>query len=556
MCEAPFRACRDGHCIHERFFCDGVNDCEDEFDEFNCGNKSTLAKCGVDKFQCPSDPKLCLDESKICDKTSDCPRGEDERNCTRCQSYEFTCSNGHCIDGNLKCDGKSDCNDHSDEEDCNYSTAAQTTCTASNYKCSNGKCIDYSKLCNGFKDCDDDEGGQCLEKCNKSKCDQNCQESPKGFICWCNTGYQFKSGSDHVCVDIDECELTTTNPCSQKCTNTPGSYKCSCYDGFELSGDRHDCKALGDPFKIIYALHNQIRSKDAKNQDLLYESELVIADMAVDVRKNILMFSVYGENGLYVLNMQNKSIDFIDVFPSSITLTYDWIAENVYISERSAFGKLEIFACSMKTKKCVMINRFKLSRSHIISMDIDPTRGYLFFVRKTTQFTTKTKTEIVKMRLDGTDEKTILEDPNLNIIRALSIDIEAKTIYFTEQNSQSLKKINYEGKEMATFVDQSQKLMVPSALSNFENHAYVLDEAHGKISTWKLYQNNTMMGDFNVASTKKFLISHISKQINGTNKCLNNRCPEICINADSDKKCMCSDSVGSPYICAELKVSS
>lgn len=555
MCEPPFKPCRDGHCIHERFFCDGVNDCADNFDEINCPENSTaLVECGKNMFQCPSKPELCLESYKKCDKNSDCPKGEDERDCPRCLPYEFTCSNGICINGHLKCDGKPDCKDYSDEADCDDSKPPEATCTASMYKCSNGKCLDYGKVCDGIPDCDDDEGGQCSEACVGNRCSQKCLKTPKGALCVCQRGFELKSGSDSQCIDIDECDTLTSSPCSQVCVNTEGSYKCSCYDGFVPAGNGFECRATGDSFKLIYALGSEIRQIYQERKDFLFQAESPISSMVVDVRKNILIYSLIGDSNLYVMNLKDKTSSSVDNFPMAILLAYDWLTENIYMTTRNSFNIMEINACSMVTKKCVKIHSLPRSRYHITSMDIDPINKYLFIVRRYTPTQTRSTAEIISMRLDGSDEQTIFKDAYLSDVRALSVDVQSRTIYFTEQKTQSLMRIDYKGDNKATYVHQSARLLQPLALETYENHAFVLDTAHGKISICKLYQDNECFFEIPVQSAKRFVVAQISKQADGTNSCAGNKCSEICINADRDKKCLCNGLKGEAVSCLELKV--
>ena len=60
--------------------------------------------------------------SKFCDGHDDCGNNYDEENCT-CPSYHFKCEiTGHCIPNGWKCDGDKDCQYGSDEVGCSKST--------------------------------------------------------------------------------------------------------------------------------------------------------------------------------------------------------------------------------------------------------------------------------------------------------------------------------------------------------------------------------------------------------------------------------------------------
>ena len=41
--------------------------------------------------------------------------------------------------------------------------------------------------------------------------------------------------------DVDECTAGTDN-CQQQCTNTPGGYNCGCNTGYELLANGYQCR--------------------------------------------------------------------------------------------------------------------------------------------------------------------------------------------------------------------------------------------------------------------------------------------------------------------------
>ena len=55
--------------------------------------------------------------------------------------------------------------------------------------------------------------------------------------------------------DVDECTAGTHN-CEQLCTNTPGGYNCSCNTGYELSANGYQCQGICYHAQCTYLLIN------------------------------------------------------------------------------------------------------------------------------------------------------------------------------------------------------------------------------------------------------------------------------------------------------------
>ena len=76
-CNAGQRSCKDGSCILDLNWCDGVSDCQDNTDEISC---TQTQECAI--FMYSGCSHKCLHWTLVCDLKCDCmPDCEDEREC-------------------------------------------------------------------------------------------------------------------------------------------------------------------------------------------------------------------------------------------------------------------------------------------------------------------------------------------------------------------------------------------------------------------------------------------------------------------------------------------
>lgn len=539
------RSCQNGWCINQKLFCDGHDDCEGGFDEIGCpalGERVANITCDLDELQCSSDPSLCINADAICNGSPDCPKGEDEKNCATCPSHMYECANDRCIIARWVCDQVDDCGDGSDELNCNKPANKITpTCDAKEFKCVDGTCLNYEKVCDGKKDCSsgEDEGGMCSVACKPNPCKQKCTETPKGASCSCDPGYELISAGDTNCVDINECQ--TTNPCSQECINTDGSFRCSCYDNFILSSDKTTCKAIGPPKTLLYAFYDQIRNftEISKSVDIVFDAEgYQIADFDMDIKRQKLILMVGGDNELIELDMLTGKWISYDGVPTANRITHDWVSGNTYLVHYPDDMRAEIHVCNIETKGCALIRKLNY-HEQIPAIQVDPVNKLVFFVQLTNSVFVHPTSNVIKMKLDGSDSKIVLNDTH---ITSLSLDFNQQKLYLTEMDSQSLQVVNYDGENRKFIAKQTRMLKRPIAISLFENHAFILNQASSQMTKCKLYEDmNCRQVDIMATNARRILISQQSKQVVQTNNCLNHPCDVICIPMDLGIKCACNN---------------
>ncbi|XP_043277982.1 vitellogenin receptor-like isoform X2 [Venturia canescens] len=215
-CGAGEFMCRNGQCIGSTNRCNSIPDCHDRSDEVNCDEED----CKEDEFQCLDG--RCIKKFYVCDGHNDCNDFSDETECRRhvCEAESFRCTSGACIPKSWECDGENDCQDGSDEAGANCHAAK---CPGDMFRCENKRCLDLTLVCNSLDDCGDNSdevrcskemagvGGQCTE--NEYKCRGTEECIPTKLRC---DGKQDcpKNDDEHRCAQCEPNEFACDN---EKC---------------------------------------------------------------------------------------------------------------------------------------------------------------------------------------------------------------------------------------------------------------------------------------------------------------------------------------------------
>ena len=545
-CPENFFDCGNERCIAHFWRCDGENDCGNWADEHFCKNDMS-ADIPKIKKSCPHNHKHCNDtkvtcipNTWFCDGMNDCENGFDEHNCTKemVQCKGFLCHNFECIPKKWKCNGIPDCNDASDEMDCRQPKAKQI-CDKEHgfYQCLTGECISHMKVCDNQTDCPqgDDEGTGCRPKgCQNKKCSQLCFIGPHGPQCYCLEGYHL--GSDNTtCIDINECDNNrNTGVCSHFCINQDGGYKCACREDYQLI-DNRTCIVKDNEPLLLFSNSEGIRGIYLRSKKFfpVYHSlgQTVGLDFLNSEERVFWINSDQDNSSIYSVRFNQE--DFKPIVTNGLKapedIAIDWIGRNIYVTDPVLNA---IVVCRIDVFICVS-HLFRLL-DQPRALVVDPSKGLIYWTEW------GNSSGIYKAGMDGSRKEHIVKNfiwPN-----GLALDSLANRLYWTEAKMGKIEFLDLTTNERRTVI--SDNTLHPFALAVFEEwiywsdwFTYSLERSH-KLSR----HNQTIIVREINEEIKGVHVIHPLRQKCSYNPCWLNSCSHMCVLApERSHVCVCPE---------------
>ncbi|XP_068175516.1 low-density lipoprotein receptor-like isoform X2 [Antennarius striatus] len=467
----------------------------------------------------------CIPTLKVCDGRTDCKDRSDELHCGHpCKKKEFVCHSRECIPPHLLCDGVNDCGDRSDEASCQNCTALSglprphpqnsPACVSSEFQCRDGQCIHQSWKCDNTPDCSD---GSDEENCDQDECKVDnggcshvCKDQPMGFYCLCPDN--MKLVADSQCEDIDTC--LESDICDQLCVHVNGTLTCDCLEDYRMNPTTRECRAKGGEAQLVFASSKGMRWINITGTDYREPARHLAGrgPVAALASNRTLYWARPGWASISRVAMDEnlqKSVLALKVQGSVSGLALDWIHHLLYWTSVET-GSVHVGLLDGSAQRQLITGLDKPS-----AVAVDPLQGLLFWAQS------GSSAQIERARLDGRDRMSLVTYSIRQPV-ALSLDIPRQLLYWIDQGTKSISRINFEGRQRKTVVESNGYLDRPFGLAVFEGFMYWNEEVtHTVCRANKHDGKNLQILSSNAASPGGVVIIHPALQPNGPSICGN-----------------------------------
>ncbi|GLH07804.1 Vitellogenin receptor, partial [Gryllus bimaculatus] len=212
-------------------------------------------------------------------------------------------------------------------------------------------------------------------------------------------------------------------------------------------------------------------------------------------------------------------------------LAVDWVAGNIYWTDPK-YNVIEMARLNGSSRYVVVAGDMDRPAAIVL----DPVVGLLFWSDVGKQ------PRLERAYLDGSN-RTVLVNDTLIHINDIALDYKAKKLYWCESSSNTIERINYDGTERETVLEQSTEN--PYAISVHDDKIFWIDLTFERGSIKMAPTSNA--SDYSVLarglgeSLKDIQVFSRTRQL-GTNPCVENNggCTELCLFNGFEPVCACA----------------
>ncbi|XP_076061029.1 low-density lipoprotein receptor-related protein megalin isoform X2 [Oratosquilla oratoria] len=366
-----------------------------------------------------------------------------------------------------------------------------------------------------------------------------------------------------------------SNPCEHMCLlKHPTGYTCKCRAGFKFTSDGK-CQQDDKPYLILMKgsqiIDLPLNPDEAsaghftpivgveQGQQLEFdhkEARIFWLQAASEESDNntILSMDVDGGNITTFLEPNNIGAPF--------AMAFDWIGRNMFIGNRLA-NQLEVVKIEngKKYHSVILGNNGNVTGVGTPrSICLDPQEGRLYWLDNGG---TGVLSKVARVNMDGT-EPVILYNFTSSRPEYITIDLEAKRLYWSTSNEASIMTSDIWGGSLTTLLTQDDHIAKPLAMAVYQSkYLYIVDSLYEKVFRVDLPdgKNPKVLKDSEV-DLKSLKIyekrpGEMADELINSHPCKvnNGGCEQICIPAkDNRRVCRCStgyktkdDTMCQPY---------